>query len=197
MGGSKPKMLPEYAGALRIALGERDADTLAHCDRVVSLSLSLGATCGLSSAELATLKLASCFHDVGKIGIPDVILRKPGRLNDEEWQTMQNHSVIGERILSGWSQPPIEEAAAAVRHHHERFDGNGYPDRLAGDEIPLLSRIISIVDAYDAMALPRAYHPPRSHEQVMALLRGEADEKYDPTLFARFEEIIDHSAYRA
>ncbi len=188
--------LPGYAGALRVALEERDAYTFEHCDRVISLSLLLGGDCGLNSEELLTLKVAACFHDVGKIGIPDHILLKPGPLDDGEWSAMRTHSAIGERILRGWNLGEAERAAVAVRHHHEHFDGNGYPDGLAGSEIPQLSRIIAIADSYDAMTLRRAYHPARERNDVLQLMEDGSGTQFDPELLSRFLGLIDSGSVK-
>lgn len=189
--------LPENAGLLLTALGERDRYTHEHSGRVEALAAELGRSCGLSLVEQGILRLASVFHDIGKIGVPDSVLLKNGPLEDHEWPSMKAHSAIGERILSRWSHRDNISIAKAVRHHHEHFDGGGYPDRLKRDDIPLISRIISIADGYDAMAIGRSYHPGHTHEVVMKALKDETGSKYDPGLFARFEALIDVSPLRA
>jgi HD-GYP domain-containing protein (c-di-GMP phosphodiesterase class II) len=183
--------------ALLVALGERDRHTLEHSDRVVAAAVALGRHCGLSSGELNSLWLAAAFHDIGKIGIPDQVLLKPGSLDGEEWTCMKTHTAVGERILRALPVPGVEAAAAAVRHHHEHYDGAGYPDGLGGEDIPVLSRIISVVDSYDAMATTRSYHRGRDHGQVMATLRRETGSKHDPYVVARFEQWLAENPFPA
>ena len=137
----------QYTKALMVALGYRDNMTRLHSERVLSLSEAMGAACGLFGQELLTLKIGAAFHDIGKIGIPDGVLLKPGRLDAAEWELMRRHSDIVQKILLSTGLAGAEAAALVIRHHHEHFDGNGYPDGLAGEEIPLASRIIAIVDS--------------------------------------------------
>ena len=176
--------------ALTVALGERDRYTREHCDRVVAAAMDLGRECGLSANELSALWLAAAFHDVGKIAIPDHVLLKPGKLDGEEWDCMRTHAAAGERILLALSLPGVAPAASAVRHHHEDFDGAGYPDGLAGEDIPILARIISVVDCYDAMAVSRSYHPAHDHGEVMATLMEESAGRYDPHVVRQFERLM-------
>jgi len=188
-----------YKKALNVTLGYRDLKTRAHSERVNGLALMLGRACGMDARALAVLKLAASFHDIGKIGIPDRILLKPDRLDDSEWVVIKQHSQIGEQILasSGFTGHPIDGAARAIRHHHEHFDGGGYPDGLAGDAIPLPSRIIAIVDSYDAMAVTRAYHNARGHGEIMEIMDEETGTKFEPRLMQMFSTHIEHSPMRA
>lgn len=188
--------LVKYTQALTVALGFRDQSTERHSGRVSGLALELGESCGLSQTEIAVLNIAARLHDVGKIGIPDQILRKPAKLDADEWEIMQRHPLIGDAIIRATDLEEAEQAALAVRHHHERFNGQGYPDGLAGDAIPLPSRIISIVDSYDAMADPRAYHRARSHDAIMDILHDETGNKHDPQLMRIFDAMIGHSELR-
>jgi HD-GYP domain-containing protein (c-di-GMP phosphodiesterase class II) len=183
--------------AVTVALDERDENTREHCDRVCGLALDLGRKCGLSPRELNALQLAAVFHDVGKIGIPDRILKAPRKLTQDEWWMMQTHSVRSERIIISAHLEDSELVALAVRHHHERFDGTGYPDKLAGESIPILSRIIAVVDAYDAMSALRHYGPLRGHTSIMAELRRWEGEQHDAQMIRYFERIIEHSPHRA
>lgn len=176
--------------SLTIALDKRDAYTRQHCDRVVKLATLLGAALALDQDELAILEISGTFHDLGKIGIPDTILHKPGRLDSGEWETMKTHSELGEHIVQATGLPAAKRVAKAIRHHHENFAGDGYPDRLEGDRIPLLSRIIFMADAYDAMRNPRAYRPAMSHEQVMSILDSENGWKFDPAIHAEFINLV-------
>lgn len=187
----------DLSRALRVALAERDRHTGEHSARVVTAAMGLGRHCGLGAGELASLWLAAAFHDIGKIGIPDQVLLKPGSLDGEEWACMKTHAAVGERILRALPLPGVEAAAEAVRHHHEHFDGAGYPDGLAGEDIPILSRIISVVDSYDAMATTRSYHRGRDHDQVMATLQRETGVKHDPYVVARFEQWLADNPFPA
>jgi HD-GYP domain-containing protein (c-di-GMP phosphodiesterase class II) len=182
--------LLRYTKALSVALGFRDMYTRIHSDRVLAISEQIGERCGLSEKELGTLRIGAAFHDIGKIGIPDEILLKPGRLDDDEIEKMKKHAEVGERIMAAIELEGSAEAAVIIRHHHERWDGTGYPDGLAGEAIPLCSRIIGIADSYDAMALSRAYHPGKSHDETMAIMREETGQKHDPALMRIFVEII-------
>src|SRR3990167_3639028 len=134
--------LYKYTKALSVALGYRDQLTRLHSDRVLALSVEMGLHCGLSASEIDALRIGAAFHDIGKIGIPDDVLLKPGKLDPAEWQCMQGHSEIGEQILLSTDLKGAKSAALAIRHHHEHFNGTGYPDRLRGEKIPLAARII-------------------------------------------------------
>jgi HD-GYP domain-containing protein (c-di-GMP phosphodiesterase class II) len=186
-----------YTKALSVALGYRDELTRLHSERVRDLAAAVGLQCNLSDSELESLKIAASFHDIGKIGIPDDILLKPGGFNDAEWALMKTHSVIGEKIIASTELEGSEQASKLIRHHHERFDGGGYPDRLAGERIPLCARIITITDNYDAMAMTRKYHTAKSHVEVMAVMRQETGKKHDPELMAIFSELIETSPLKA
>lgn len=182
--------------ALSVALGFRDQATQQHADRVVGLSQALGHACQLTLAELSLLRVAATFHDVGKIGIPDRILHKPGRLDSDERQQMQLHSEFGERIVAASELDGADSAARIIRHHHEHFDGRGYPDGLAGESIPICSRIISVCDSYDAMGAARTYQNTRSHRDIMAILAEESGSKHDPAVVRAFSELIGSNPYR-
>lgn len=189
--------LHRYTKALSVALGHRDQYTRVHSDRVVALSAEIGMRIGLSETDLGILKVSATFHDIGKIGVPDRILLKPGRLDETETAEMQAHSAMGEDIVLATDLEGATAAARVIRHHHERYDGAGYPDGLAGEDIPLFSRIIGIADSYDAMSTRRAYHPARSHSGIMRVLSEEAGGKHDAPLFKVFVEIIGSSPYKA
>lgn len=166
----------------------RDDTTGQHIIRVGRLSEQIGRVMGLSEDQLFRLRHAAPLHDVGKIGVPDAILRKPGALNREEWQIMQQHTVIGERILKDCDYPVIEMARQIALTHHEHWDGRGYPDGLQGEEIPLWGRIVAVADAYDAMVSDRPYRPALSHEQAVDILRAERGRQFDPTVVDAFLE---------
>jgi HD-GYP domain-containing protein (c-di-GMP phosphodiesterase class II) len=184
----------KFTRALSMALGLRDSSTLHHSDRVQDLARQLGQRCGLDPEALAILEIAAAFHDIGKIGIRDAVLMKPAQLDEGEWELMRQHADMGARIIAATGLEGATEAAAVIRHHHERYDGSGYPDGLAGEDIPLLSRIISIVDAYDAMAVTRAYHHGRTHAAVLEVLQRETGRKFDPRLMALFRELVGNGA---
>ena len=186
-----------YTKALSVALAYRDLLTQLHSERVQGLSVAIGEACGLSKPQLNSLRIAASFHDIGKIGIPDHIMLKPSLFDEAEWDRMKQHSVIGERILASTELEGSHRAALLIRHHHEHFNGMGYPDRLSGDNIPICSRIISIADSYDAMAVTRSYHHARSHPEIMAILHEETGNKHDPHLMGIFGDIIDSSKFKA
>ncbi len=189
--------LHRYTKALSVALGHRDLYTRVHSDRVVALSEAIGVRLGMSETELGILLISATFHDIGKIGVPDHILLKPGRLDESETAAMQRHSAMGEDIVISTEIEGAAEAAIIIRHHHERFDGAGYPDGLAGEDIPLSSRIIGIADSYDAMSTTRAYHPAKKHSEIMAVLLEETGGKHDPKLTDLFREIIESNSFKA
>lgn len=187
----------KYTKGLSVALGYRDLMTRLHSERVRDLSLMIGAHYGLNGHEIGALRIGSSFHDIGKIGIPDNILLKPGTLDTEEWDAMNRHSEIGEDIMRSTGIEGSRQAAIVIRHHHEHYDGGGYPDGLSGESIPICSRIISIADSYDAMAVTRPYQHSRDHAEIMKILRKENGKKFDPKFMEIFCEIIAHSPHRA
>jgi HD-GYP domain-containing protein (c-di-GMP phosphodiesterase class II) len=135
---------------------------------------------GLDEVEVERIGHAALLHDIGKVGVPDRILHKAGRLADEEWELMREHPLIGERILR--AIPGMGGVARIVRHEHERFDGSGYPDGLAGDAIPIGSRVILACDAYHAMTSDRAYRGAMPHDDAVAELLSGAGTQFDPTV---------------
>jgi HD-GYP domain-containing protein (c-di-GMP phosphodiesterase class II) len=197
MGSEVDPRLLGSVESLTVALDVRDSYTRAHCDRVVLLAIELGRACHLPAGDLGYLAICARFHDVGKIGVPDAVLLKPGKLTAEEWVLMKAHAELGERIFRAAILPDHEASADALRHHHESFDGSGYPDGFAGEAIPLLSRILLIADAYDAMTTTRPYHKARTHLEVMAILESESGTKFDPEILARFANMIENSPARS
>lgn len=189
--------LIKYTKALSVALGYRDIHTQLHSERVQRLSLEIGEYCGLSKKEINVLNIAASFHDIGKIGIPDHILFKPSQFNEAEWEKMKKHSEIGEKIIASTELEGSQYASLVIRHHHEHYNGMGYPDKLSGESIPICSRIISIADSYDAMAVTRPYHHARSHLKIMPILDEETGEKFDPELMRVFCKIIESSKFIA
>ncbi|MEA2418081.1 MAG: hypothetical protein QOE60_287, partial [Thermoleophilaceae bacterium] len=177
-------------------LAERYPELREHLDDVTALCAKVADTLCLPDEELAPLLQAASLHDIGKAAVPDAILDKPGPLDDEEWAFMRQHTLIGERILG--VAPSLARAAELVRSSHERFDGTGYPDELAGEEIPLAARIIAVCDAYDAMTTSRPYRlTPMSPEGAVAELRNSAGTHFDPAVVAAFEATIRDVAVSA
>lgn len=176
----------KYTRALSLALNYRDSMTQLHSERVRHLAAAIGMCCGLSESELGVLKIAASFHDIGKIGIPDQILLKSTAFEASEWERMKQHATIGEQIMLAIKLEGTQAASLAIRHHHEHFDGQGYPDGLCGEEIPLNARIISVADSYDAMAQTRAYHRAKTHQEIMPVLQRESGSKHDPKLMEYF-----------
>lgn len=188
--------MEDFAKSLTVALGARDNNTRQHSDRVVRLATELGRQINLSEHEIDVLSIGARFHDIGKIGIPDNILGKPAAFEETEWAVMKQHPLIGEQILLATDDPRSPEIAQIVRHHHENFDGSGYPDGLKGTDIPLCSRIISLADNYDAMAVARPYHKARSHRDVIDILVSEVGIKHDPDLLHVFCALMENSEIR-
>jgi len=179
-----------------IMLDERDHLTRLHCGRVAGLAVTLGQHCALSPRELRILRLAATLHDVGKIGIPDDVLKKNTPFTSADWRVMKTHSAKGERILLATELEGCDQVGLAVRHHHERYDGGGYPDGLAGEAIPILARIIAIADTYDAMARWRGYRYRHPHDAIMRVLQDERGFQHDPYLVTKFANFIEHDSFR-
>jgi HD-GYP domain-containing protein (c-di-GMP phosphodiesterase class II) len=174
--------------ALANALEARDAYTRGHSDRVARWSQELALAAGLSPARAALVARAGRLHDLGKIGVPEAVLRKPAALTPAEWQRMREHPLVGAQILA-----PLEffaEGALIVRHHHERLDGSGYPDGLRGEAIPLGARVVAVADTYDALTSDRPYRRGLAHEEALRRLRDEAGRTLDPDLTQRFLDVV-------
>jgi diguanylate cyclase (GGDEF)-like protein/putative nucleotidyltransferase with HDIG domain len=168
------------AEALAVAGDLREGGTGAHSRDVAEWSAAVAERLGLADNDILRVRLGGWLHDVGKIAVPDGILTKPGPLTDEEWDTIRSHPTVGDELLR--NLPELSLACDAVRHHHERYDGTGYPDQLAGDEIPLDARIVGAIDAYCAMTTARPYQQPRTPNQAIAELRRCAGTQFDPAV---------------
>jgi putative two-component system response regulator len=177
-------MLEATVAALAAAIDMRDAVTGSHTSRLVRLFDALCTAAGIDQREADVDRNGAILHDIGKISVPDNILRKSGNLTPEEWAVMRTHPVVGAEMVARIAG--LEKAATLVRHHHERWDGSGYPDGLAGEDIPLGARILAIADAYDAMTSARPYRPPMSHAAARAELRRWAAKRFDPRLVELF-----------
>ncbi|SMB97254.1 HD domain-containing phosphohydrolase [Deinococcus hopiensis] len=174
--------------AIGLTLEYRDYETKGHIDRVTTLALRLGRSLNLSEDEIKHLRWGSYLHDVGKIAIPDAVLLKPGHFTPDEWEIMKSHVLTGVALLSALDFIPMP-VLEIVRHHHERWNGRGYPNGQAGDDIPLLARIFQIADVYDALTSERPYKPAWSHAEALAEIVAESGRGFDPTLVAAFARL--------
>jgi putative two-component system response regulator len=157
--------------AIATVVESRDRYTGDHCRRLADYSEAVGRALGLGEEDLGLLRMGGTLHDLGKIGVPDAILNKPGKLSDDEYALMKTHAALGGDFLSGMRS--LHQVVPMVRHHHEKLDGSGYPDGLTGKEIPLLVRITSVVDVYDALTTRRSYKEPFPPERALAMLRDD------------------------
>ncbi|MFY9120286.1 MAG: HD-GYP domain-containing protein, partial [Syntrophomonadaceae bacterium] len=171
------------------ALEIRDYITEGHTDRLQSSVRAMAEALGLPDRVIKDLQLLAYFHDIGKVGIPDYILFKEGKLTEDECRIMQRHCEIGHRIAL--SAPELTIISDWILKHHEWWDGHGYPLGLRGEEIPLECRILSIADAYDAMTNYRSYRPTRTHQEAVEELRRQAGSQFDPDLVKVFIELIE------
>jgi diguanylate cyclase (GGDEF)-like protein/putative nucleotidyltransferase with HDIG domain len=170
------------------AIDAKDSYTKVHCDIVAEYAVKLAVRLNLPEESQRALRIAGLLHDIGKLAVPDDILKKPAPLNEEEYEIMQRHVTIGEVLIR--EVPQLKEVIQAVACHHERFDGTGYPRGLAGEQIPLIGRIIAIADSYSAMCLDRPYRKGMSHDRVLAELVGGAGIQFDPELIETFVQML-------
>jgi len=173
--------------ALTAALETRDAETHGHSERVVTFSLRLGREYGLTGPQMKALEFGSLLHDIGKIGVPDAILRKPAKLTEEEWEHMREHPLHGQQILRGIQF--LEGAARVVAQHHEKWNGSGYPLGLKGTEIDICARIFSVADAFDAITSDRVYRHGRPYEAAAKELDEWAGKQFDPQVVEAFHRV--------
>ena len=173
--------------ALTAALETRDSETHGHSERVVTYSLRLGREYGLNSAEMKALEFGSLLHDIGKIGVPDSILRKPAKLTEEEWVRMREHPQHGQQILRGIEF--LQGAARVVAQHHEKWDGTGYPLGLRAEDIDICARIFAVADAFDAITSDRVYRRGKSYEAAAKELDDWAGRQFDPKVVEAFHRV--------
>ena len=181
-------LLAATVDVLAGTLGLRDGHTGEHSDRVVGLSHRIGERLGLGRRELRDLSYAARLHDIGKVGVPDLVLHKPGPLDDAERELIKGHSVWGADLVG--RIPGLEDVARIVRHHHERYDGEGYPDGLIGRDIPLASRILTVADAYVAMTEDRPYRRASPRFEVDHEFRDCAGKQFDPYVVHALREVV-------
>ena len=178
--------------ALAQAVESRDKYTAGHCERLATYSVAVGVTLGLSKPELVALHRGGYLHDIGKVAVPDRILHGTEKLTEEEWTIMKLHTIRGEEICR-----PMKSLAPVlpiIRSHHERWDGTGYPDGLSGENIPLLARILQVVDIYDALTTARTYKPTMTHQDAIRLMQEESDRGWrDPDLISLFVSVSNSS----
>ena len=174
------------------ALEAKDVYTRGHSERVAALARRIALAVGVAPGAAGTIAQAGLLHDLGKIGIPEGVLRKPGPLSEEEWAVMRRHPIVGAQIVA-----PLEffaDGAVIVRHHHERHDGSGYPDGLRGELIPLGARIVAVADVYDALTSDRPYRPRLVRAEVVRRLEAEAGQTLDARLTALCVRLTDDAA---
>jgi putative nucleotidyltransferase with HDIG domain len=173
------------------AVDIRFSGSARHCETVGRYAESMARALGLDDERIARVRLAGVLHDIGKIGVPDAILGKPGKLTDEEWATMKSHAALGAQILE---HPALSDVQAWVGAHHERPDGRGYPLGVSGDELPLEARILAVADAYEAMTSERAYSAAMSQADACAELMRCAGSQFDPAVVEAFVVALGQSA---
>ncbi len=187
------RALVEAVRALAATVEAKDRYTAGHSELVSRFAVALGQRIGLGAEDCAVLRLGGVLHDVGKIGVPDAVLSKPGRLTTEEYASMKTHAAIGARIVQGLQVP--HGVLEIVRSHHERWDGAGYPDGTAGDDTPFLARLVHVVDVYEAVTARRVYRDPMSHDAVLALFEKGAGTDFDPALVEPFLVLLAEGAF--
>jgi response regulator RpfG family c-di-GMP phosphodiesterase len=181
----------EIVYRLSVAAEYKDEDTAAHIHRISYYSEALARKLGLPEEEVKLIKLASPMHDIGKIGIPDSILLKPGQLTPDEFEIMKQHTIMGARILAGSSSPLLSMAEEIAISHHEKYDGSGYPYGVMGENIPLVGRIVAIADVFDALLTPRVYKPAFDLDNTLTIMKEGKGKHFDPNLVDAFFDILD------
>lgn len=182
------KAYMESIQTVRYTVEAKDTYTRGHSDRVSEYSVLIGQKLGLSEEDIRRLRIGGLFHDVGKIGVPDIILQKNGKLTDDEYSEIKNHPTIGAHILS--SASIFQDIIPIVKHHHERYDGRGYPGQLKGEEIPYLARIAAVADAFDAMTSRRVYRDSLPIDAVISEIEKNKGTQFDPQIADAFLDIL-------
>ena len=185
------KAYMESIQTIRYTVEAKDTYTRGHSDRVSEYSVLIGKKLGLDEEDLRRLRIGGLFHDVGKIGVPDIILQKSGKLTDDEYSEIKNHPTIGVHILSNASI--FQDLLPIVKHHHERYDGRGYPGMLKGEEIPYLARIAAVADAFDAMTSRRVYRDSLPLDKVISEIENNRGTQFDPQIADAFLDILKNN----
>ena len=180
--------------ALSAAIDAKDRYTRGHSERVAWLAGRLATAAGMSEEQAERVRIAGIVHDVGKIGVPEAVLQKPGRLTEQEFDLIRQHPVIGYNILKDIT--PLKDVLPGVLHHHERWQGGGYPEGLAGEQIPLFGRLLAVVDTFDAMSSARAYRPAIPRDRVLSEIAACAGTQLDPKFVEAFSA-VDLNGYDA
>ncbi|MEI9972611.1 MAG: HD domain-containing phosphohydrolase [Ignavibacteriota bacterium] len=174
--------------ALAQAVEQRDLHTASHCERLAFIGVAMGIAYGLEREDLLILYRGGYMHDIGKVGIPDAILFKHGKLTEQEWEVMRSHTTRGVEICRHVNS--LAPVVPIIRHHHERWDGSGYPDGLSGEEIPLLARLVQVGDIYDALTSPRPYKDALSPARALRIIREETARGWrDPKIVELFAKL--------
>ena len=191
---TEPKLDQAYLDAietLRYTVDAKDSYTKGHSERVSEYSVLLGKKLGINSDDIYVLRIGGLFHDIGKIGIPDSILTKTEKLTDEEYEQIKQHPLIGAQMLSNASI--FSDIIPIVKHHHEKYDGTGYPDHLKGEEIPYMARIVSVADAFDAMASRRPYRNNVEIQKIISEISNNKHTQFDPSIADALLDIINNN----
>jgi cyclic di-GMP phosphodiesterase len=176
--------------AMALLIEARDGNTEGHCHRMANYATALGRALNLGDVDLQALHRGGFLHDIGMLAIPDAMLRKTGPLDADEYELMKSHTIIGDQLCGHLRS--LEPIRPIIRHHHERYDGSGYPDGLKGDKIPLLAQIIGLVDVYDAVTTRRPYQGPHTAQEAIDILRGQVVRGWRrPDLVDRFAELVE------
>ena len=180
----------EITQRLVVASEWRDDETGAHIQRIGIIAARIAAELGWRGRDLEDMRLAAPMHDIGKVGVPDAVLRKPGKLTAEEFEIVKTHTLVGAKILANAKAPLLRMARDIALSHQEKWDGSGYPQNLAGPAIPLSARIVAVADVYDAMTHDRVYRPAIPEAQTLVIMHGGRGQHFDPVVFDVFREIL-------
>ncbi|AJC73624.1 phosphohydrolase [Pseudothermotoga hypogea DSM 11164 = NBRC 106472] len=186
------KAYDETIEALARAIDMRDAETYGHSERVANLTVQIAKAMGIEKEQLIHIRRGALLHDIGKLAIPDRILLKPGKLDEEEWKIMKMHPLYAQEMLSKIEY--LKSALDIPLYHHERWDGNGYPFGLKGEEIPLSARIFAVVDVYDALTSDRPYRKAWTKQEAIEYIKNQSGRQFDPKVVEVFLKILEQGA---
>ena len=188
-------MTVQTISAIANTLDAKDTYTEGHAERVAAYSVQIAQKLGMSEEEINNIRFVALLHDIGKVGVPDSVLNKPGRLTDQEFDLMKQHTVVGGEIIKDLDM--IKGVFIGARYHHERYDGRGYPEGLKGEDIPYIARIIAVADAYDAMTSNRVYRKHLTDEQVLSELEKGAGTQFDPKIVGTAIDMLQAGALKS